>query len=198
MPEEKNLLPDAGSLPPKARARKPILFLLVWLAAAIVVALLSFFLTATFFGTREINGQSMEPTVRDGDTVVFLKTKKVKCGDVIIFSAASGSDGAEGSSFDYIKRVIGKPGDVVSVRKESDGYLHVYRNGVRVSEDTICEPFRDGDNAERTVADGQLYVLGDNRNRSYDSYDGLYAPIDRVCGKAFLRISRDKKISLVK
>jgi signal peptidase I len=79
---------------------------------------------------------------------------------------------------DYIKRVIGEPGDVVSAKAG-----HVFVNGVQISE-----PYLDQRTArfpKTKVPAGKLFVMGDNRANSLDSRFGLgFVPIDRVIGKA--------------
>ncbi len=125
----------------------------------------------------------------DGDVIVFVHddglVTDAPANPVARFFAGLGQ--AIGlvppSDRDFIKRVVGVPGDRIDCR---DGRL--YRNGRPVSE-----PYLDAgtttDNCEpTTVPAGKLYVMGDNRDNSQDSR--VFGPIDRkdVVGRAFVRI----------
>ena len=119
---------------------------------------------------------SMQPTLYEGDFVIVnrlsYKLGKPERGDVIIFRFPP-----DPNREPYIKRVIGLPGDAVSVR----GGV-VYINGVPLKEPYIkAQP-----NYQNTwkVPEGDLFVLGDNRNNSSDSHSWGFVPIGNVIGKA--------------
>jgi signal peptidase I len=81
-------------------------------------------------------------------------------------------------SEDFIKRVIGTPGDTVSGK---DGQVFV--NGEPIDEPYLTQPTDDF--RKTTVPDGELFVMGDNRGNSLDSRFSLgFVPIDNVIGKA--------------
>src|SRR5690606_14744475 len=80
-------------------------------------------------------------------------------GDVVVF------DYPNDPSRDFIKRVVGLPGDVVEVRSQ-----HVYVNGLPVEEPYLDTPPA-YDFGPATVPDGHIFVLGDNRNNSFDSHN---------------------------
>lgn len=111
----------------------------------------------------------------DDDRFLFHQPQH---GDVIVFEAP------KDPGRDYIKRVIGVPGDVIRIR---DG--GVWRNGRRLREpyigDTVTEAdgYTAGEDAWR-VPRGQLFVLGDNRLGSSDSRAWGYVPMENVIGKA--------------
>ena len=97
-----------------------------------------------------------------------------KRGDVIIFQAPTDS------SEDFIKRIIGLPGDTVEIRGGN-----VYVNGVKLDEPYIMSP-PSYTVEKRKVPDGEYFVLGDNRNHSNDSHNGWYASRQEIHGKAWL------------
>jgi signal peptidase I len=179
----------------------PIL-LLVSLAIAILIKT---FLIQAFY----IPSISMEPTLEKGDRILVCRicvhVGDIQRGDIIVFSNPHPGPGVDrgivGSALhwlgqglgvaqpenkDYVKRVIGLPGDVVEL---NDGQLYV--NG-----QPVVEPYLDSEVDTRpfgpvTVPDGMLFVLGDNRAHSGDSRfpppTGLgYVPEDTVIGKAFV------------
>jgi len=80
---------------------------------------------------------------------------------------------------DYIKRIIGLPGDIVTVKNKS-----VYINDVPISEMYIADP--PDYTGEWTVPEGNLFVLGDNRNNSADSHAWGFVPEQNVLGKALV------------
>jgi signal peptidase I len=140
--------------------------------------LLSFVLFAivNFVSARiRVEGYSMEPTFHDGELVIVNKLAytyaKPQRGDVIIFYYPR--DPKE----EYIKRIIGLPGDEVFVQ---DGK-------VTVNGETLTEPYIADSPAyslKQTVPEGTLFVLGDNRNNSSDSHNWGPLPMDLVVGKA--------------
>jgi signal peptidase I len=122
-----------------------------------------------------VDGASMEPTLKSGEFVIVNKLAymigKPQVGDVIVFHYP------RDPSQEYIKRVIGLPGDQVSVRAG-----RVYLNGQPLEEDYIAaNPVYE---AGLTVPPGGLFVLGDNRNNSSDSHNWGTVPLNYVVGKA--------------
>jgi signal peptidase I len=174
-------------------------------AALAIAILIKTFLVQAFY----IPSTSMVPTLLEGDKVlvcrVCYRLGDVHRGDVIVFADPDPSNepdrGVVGTVLhwlgegigiakpdddDFIKRVIGLPGDVVEI---DHGRLFV--NGARVRERYLAEERDTRSFPPRTIPDGMLYVLGDNRLVSGDSrFDpptgvGL-VPEDRVIGKAFV------------
>jgi signal peptidase I len=92
-------------------------------------------------------------------------------GDVVIFHAPNNP------GEDYIKRIVGVPGDQVDI---ANNEVHV--NGVLLNEPYIAAA--PGYNGSWTVPAESLFVLGDNRNSSSDSHAWGYVPLDKVIGKA--------------
>jgi signal peptidase I len=122
-----------------------------------------------------VDGFSMIPTLEDGEFVLVSKINyrlgAVERGDIIVFHFPMDPEQ------ELIKRVIGLPGDTISAQ---NGIVSV--NGQALNEPYIAAaPMYSG---EWTVPDGQLFVLGDNRNDSSDSHSWGYLPFEKVVGKA--------------
>jgi len=157
-----------------------------FLQGIVVVAALLVMVYLFIMSPQEISGKSMEPNFHNGE---YILTNKVEYkfrdpvrGDVVIFKSPSNKD------IDYIKRVIGLPGETVSI---ISGKIHV--NGREISEIYLPENrltyggrFLD-DNMTISVPDGRYFVLGDNRPHSSDSRD--FGPIakEEFIGKALLK-----------
>jgi signal peptidase I len=124
-----------------------------------------------------VDGASMEPTLVTGEYVIVSRLSyrlgTPQRGDIIVFHFPR--DPKE----EYIKRVIGLPGDKVEVRNGA-----VYVNGQPLDE-TYLNVKMDYTGSWRIPA-GQLFVLGDNRNNSSDSHDWGTVPMEYVVGKAIL------------
>jgi len=121
---------------------------------------------------------SMEPSFHEGQRLLVNKAayffSEPQRGDVIIFHAPPGSDG------DFIKRIIAVPGDTVAIQQGT-----VYVNGVPLDEPYLMSP------PQYTVAPQEVpansyFVLGDNRNISYDSHNNYLVPREDIVGKAWL------------
>ena len=123
-----------------------------------------------------VDGFSMEPTLHSGEFVIVNKLA-YKLGDpaisdVIVFHYPRDPEQ------EYIKRVIGLPGDHVMI---TDG--QVYVNDQPIEEPYISMP--PAYQSDWTVPENQLFVLGDNRNNSSDSHTWGPVPMENVIGKAF-------------
>jgi signal peptidase I len=186
---------------PKKR-RHPALSFLGELPGLILMAFaLALLIKSTLLQAFWIPTGSMEPTLVPYDRVIVAKVPYYfhdpQRYDIIVFEepdpAKERDRGVwgglthwlgQGLGFtppdnpDYIKRVIGEPGDVVYAKGG-----HVFVNGVQISE-----PYLDQRTArfpKTKVPAGKLFVMGDNRANSLDSRFGLgFVPIDRVIGKA--------------
>ena len=171
------------------------------LMAFVLALLIKTFLVQAFF----IPSGSMEPTLMPGDRVIVVKVPYYfhdpRRGDVIVFEDPDPSRqpdrGAIGGFFhwlvqglgaappdneDFIKRVIGLPGETVWAKGGN-----VYVDGEQIEEPYLIQ---ETDNFPKTkVPDGTLFVMGDNRGNSLDSRFGLgFVPLDQVIGKAELII----------
>jgi len=178
----------------------PVLILL----ALVIAVLVKSFLIQAFY----IPSPSMEPTLVKGDRVFVNKFVydfgDVHRGDVIVFSDPEGStvdrgivggllhwlgEGigvAQPENEDFIKRVIGLPGETLEIHDHT-----VYIDGKALAEPYLTDAARraNGDFGPIQVPQGKLFVMGDNRGNSLDSRFGLgFVPIDKVIGRAFVII----------
>ncbi|MCJ7604795.1 MAG: signal peptidase I [Dehalococcoidales bacterium] len=148
------------------------------LLITIGLAVLIFVVARQTIQTYEVFQTSMEPNFHEGQRVVVNKAVyffgEPERGDVIIFNAPDGSDE------DFIKRVIGLPGDTVEVKDRL-----VYVNGVSLDEPYLAQP-PSYTMTGREIPEDKYFVLGDNRNSSNDSHLGWYAGVDEIHGKAWL------------
>jgi signal peptidase I len=151
-------------------------FVLDVLETILLAAIL--FLTINALSARvRVEGFSMVPTLQNDEFVLVNRLAYQmgdrQRGDIIVFHHPSGQ-----KQEDLIKRIIGLPGD--HVRAEGGS---IYVNNIQLKEDkyTAAPPAYSG---EWVVPDGQLFVLGDNRNNSSDSHQWGFVPFDDIVGKA--------------
>jgi signal peptidase I len=146
------------------------------LETVILAVVLYFGINAVSARVR-VDGLSMNPTLQDGEYILVsklsYKTGAPSRGDIIVFSFPID----QGQHL--IKRVIGLPGETISIRNNE-----VLVNGVKLEEPYIAQP--PVYSGEWTVGEGQLFVLGDNRNDSKDSHQWGLLPSENVIGKALL------------
>ena len=152
------------------------------LVETVVLSLIIFLLIRQVVQNYRIENHSMEPNFLEGQFVLVNKIAyrlgEPDRGDVVVFHNPSNTNE------DYIKRIIGLPGDTVEVREQT-----VYINGQPMIEEFTHNPIQFGDYVPPTVVgDNQLFVMGDNRPNSSDSR--VFGPIrqDLVVGQAWLRI----------
>ena len=137
-----------------------------WILYIGIVLILSW-LIVTFVGVRTVvDGQSMEPTLQDGNNLIVDKLsyrfRDPKRYEIIVFPYKY-----EENTY-YIKRIIGLPGETVQVKNGE-----VYIDGEILGEDYGAEAMEDAGIASDPIELGtdEYFVLGDNRNHSSDSRD---------------------------
>jgi signal peptidase I len=149
-----------------------------WLRDIVLSSLLVFTVSLFFFQPVQVEGTSMLPLLEDHERIVVNKivyhVESIRRGDVIVFQYPLNP--AES----FIKRVIGLPGDWVSIK---DG--HVFVNGKRLSEPYVLPAYVDGESYSAVhVALGHYYVLGDHRDFSNDSREWGTVARKYIYGKA--------------
>jgi len=143
----------------------------------ILLALVLFLAINALSARVRVENVSMQPTLKPGEFLlvnrVAYKIGEPSIGDIIVFHAPGVND------MDYIKRVIGLPGDQVQI---ANGLVYV--NNQPLYEPYIAEPPRYTGTWE--VPPGEYFVLGDNRNNSSDSHMWGFVPQDDIVGRALL------------
>jgi signal peptidase I len=147
--------------------------------ALVIVAAVAVLIATLVMPVLQISGTSMEPTLKNGEIVVLVKTHKLNHGDLCGFYY---------SNKILIKRVIGLPGDVIVI--DNDG--NVYVNGAMLEEPYVTEKMLGDCDLEFpfTVPEQSYFVLGDQRSNSVDSRSSVIGTIsqDDIIGKVFFRV----------
>lgn len=130
--------------------------------------------------TYEVFQTSMEPNFHEGQRVIVNKAAywswigQPHRGDVIVLKAPSDNEG------DFIKRVIGLPGDTVEILQGA-----IYVNGIKLNEPYIKRSFTYS-LEKTTIPKDSYFVLGDNRDVSNDSHRWGPLSRDNIIGKVFV------------
>ncbi len=132
----------------------------------------------------KVEGYSMYPNLHDGEYILVNKISYMlhspHRGDIVVFNATPA--GPQYKDKDFIKRVIGLPGETVAVHNDS-----VYINGHALSEPYIAPFYRPTYNfPAQKVPPNDYFVLGDNRNDSQDSHIWGWLPRKYIIGKAWV------------
>lgn len=172
-----------------SRQKKSLAVLVIILFFIAVALLISFFISSKFHKYTVTSG-SMEPGIMTGDTILISEFgSSYEVGDIIVFNDPDGGENG------MIKRIIGVPGDNISVQ---DGVL--YRNGQEQSEYYVVGNWDywqagleygvgHGEWVGKTLGEDEYYVMGDNRKISKDSrYFGAITK-GAIVGKAIARTS---------
>lgn len=142
----------------KYDGRKNVWF--VFIEGIAIVALLLFLLFRLVLGISTVDGNSMDPTLKNGQRLIFFRLlRDYKAGDVICMRMPNGDQ--------YVKRIIAGEGDTIAV---SNG--KVYVNGQELEEEYVAgatEVQEDTVEYPMTLEAEQYFVMGDNREHSIDS-----------------------------
>jgi signal peptidase I len=162
-----------------------------WIKAFGIGLIVFAFIRTFFFSNYVVEGESMMPTLEEGNKLVVNKigyqVGDFNRFDVIVFHANENED--------YVKRIIGFPGDRIEYRDQQliingeeygEPFLEQYRNeilGGKLTGDFTLEE----ETGEKIVPKDHLFVLGDNRLGSWDSRHFGFISVDQVVGKVNLR-----------
>lgn len=167
------ILPEIEAKPSRLKAfTRALLEILQMLAMALVL----YFIIDSGVGRVRVQKISMEPTLAQGEILLVNKLAyrfgEVEHGQIITFHYPLEPE------LDYVKRVIGLPGDVVEIKERQ----------VRVNGNLLFEPYISAppeyEGVWEVPAD-EFFVLGDNRNPSADSHVWGFVPDENLIGKAF-------------
>ena len=170
-----------------------------WGATLVIALIIAFFCRTFIFEPVRVDGDSMYPTLHHGE---FMYVSKLDYGssfigipftgigtyitlggeperfDVVVCNYPDRVDD-NGSRLNFVKRVVGLPGDTITIR---GGYLLV--NGVKYEEKFLHERMNH-DFGPYTVPEGHYFLMGDNRNNSNDSRNSAVGAVtrDMIVGK---------------
>ncbi len=160
---------------PQPERQSGILRYVLDILETLVLSLVLFAIINAVSARIRVDGFSMQPTLETGEFVIVnklaYKLGSPRLGDVVVFHYPRDPEQ------EYIKRVIGLPGDSVRV---ADGQVTV--NNILIDEPYIAAA--PAYQTEITVPENSLFVLGDNRNNSSDSHNWGPVPMENVIGKA--------------
>jgi signal peptidase I len=186
--------------------------ILSWCGTILVSVLIALLVIIFLFQPTSISGPSMRNTFQDKDKIIINKTQNIfhgvpKYSDIVIIDSRVsrkrsfvdnvtdplkynilvtklfGSKNAAEEQIFWVKRVIGKAGDVLEFK---DG--KVIRNGTALDEPYLREKMLYESDQKITVPENCIFVMGDNRNESYDSRNIGPVPVDHVVGKFLFKL----------
>lgn len=164
-----------------------------WFTVVTVALLIAFVVRGFVLQQFYISGPSMESTLFQNNRVLVNKLSyrlhDIGYGDVVVFDRVT-TNGVEVQHDDLIKRVIGLPGDTVSIAQcvvsvNGKAISEPYLNSFDLSQSNLDDRCRVPEMATITVEPHHLFVMGDNRPQSFDSR--MFGTIDEklVVGRAF-------------
>jgi signal peptidase I len=178
---------------PKSKLRE-------YIEAILLAVLIAFFIRTFVIQAYKIPSGSMKPTLLIGDHILVSKfsygiklpfirstvipTGEPKRGDIVVFIYP------EDRSKDFIKRLIGVPGDTIEVRNKKillNGLPFDDAHGVHSDSIIIPASVQPRDNfGPVRVPEGSIFVMGDNRDESYDSRFWGFVNMKDILGKALI------------
>ncbi|MBS6720227.1 MAG: signal peptidase I [Peptoniphilus harei] len=151
---------------------------IITIVAAVLIAL---FVRNFIFNIAVVNGESMHPTLNEKDKLICLSYKRfidIPRGEIVVIDAPN-------DNRNYIKRLIGKPGDTIEF---IDG--KVILNGKVLEEPYTSTNYTESDEEKFVLKDDQYFVMGDNRLPGMSVDSRYFGPIEkkRIKSAAVYRI----------
>jgi len=159
-----------------------------WIKALLIAVALAVIIRYFLLAPIVVDGYSMMPTLHDQDRMIVNKISytfgEPDRFDIVVFHAPEQKD--------YIKRIIGLPGDTVEYIDDTlyingepieEPYLDEYKQQVFDGPLTDSFTLLDIPGGQETVPEGHLFVMGDNRRNSKDSRHIGFVSMDEVVGK---------------
>ncbi|HWK22242.1 MAG TPA: signal peptidase I [Ureibacillus sp.] len=158
-----------------------------WIKALLIAFVIAVVIRYVLFTPIVVDGESMMPTLNDGDRMIVNKIGYKIGGpdrfDIVVFHAPEGKD--------YIKRVIGLPGDTIEYKDDQlyingkaydEPYLDKYKS--ELTEGTLTQDFtlQELDPSLDVIPEGYVFVMGDNRRYSKDSRHIGIISEDKIIG----------------
>ena len=175
-PVSRQVAEERRKLRKKARARRT---LFTALGILVVVAAVSVLISTYLLPVIQVSGDSMEPTLSDGDVLVLLNTDNFTSGQLCCIAWQNKL---------LIKRVIALSGDTVDI----DAAGNVSVNGSVIDEPYLSEKSLGECDIEfpYIVPEGTVFVMGDHRASSIDSRSTAVGPItnDQIVGRVLIKI----------
>ncbi|MFC7372459.1 signal peptidase I [Fictibacillus iocasae] len=180
-----------------AKKRKNELF--EWVKALLGALAIVFIVRTFIFSPIVVDGESMNPTLVDAERMLVTKIGEPERFDIVVFHAPDGRD--------YIKRVIGLPGDKIHYKDDvlyingkayEEPYLTPFKE--KLNGDVLTYPFTLEDTAvgSKTVPKDHLFVMGDNRRDSRDSREIGAVHYDKIIGTTNIVFYPFEEIKIIK
>ena len=152
-----------------------------WVKTFVIAVVIAIAVNAFVIVNAKVPSGSMERTIMTNDRIIAFrlsyKFTQPERGDIVVFKYPDDRDVL------YVKRIIGLPGETVEM---VDGI--VYINGSKLDEDYLKEDAY-GTYGPYTVPEGKYFMMGDNRNLSWDSrfWENTFVPLEDILGKGVFR-----------
>lgn len=161
-----------------------------WLKAILIAVVIVFVVREFLMTPSIVKGESMMPNLQDGDRIIISKITSINRFDEVAFHSPDADE-------NYVKRVIGVPGDAVKMENDilyvngepyDEPYLKSFKEAVNEGQSLTGDFSLEELTGETVVPEGELFVLGDNRRVSRDSRSFGLISEESVIGDVVFRI----------